>query len=74
MAEIYYILKVQGKAKIPDYIQVRDAHFTLIGYFRPNRGQRHSHAETPDPKQALFNQIELLAEDIPFGKITQIQI
>jgi hypothetical protein len=70
----YYILKVQGKAKIPDYIQVRDAHFTLIGYFRPQRGQRHSHSDAQDPRQALFQQIEALAVDIPFGKITPVEL
>ncbi|MDX1907665.1 MAG: fructose-6-phosphate aldolase [Bacteroidia bacterium] len=36
----YYLMKVKGKAKIPDYIQLRDADFTLIGYFRPGRDER----------------------------------
>ena len=33
-------MKVKGKAKIPDYIQLRDENLTLIGYFRPNRKER----------------------------------
>jgi hypothetical protein len=68
----YYVLKVKGKAKIPDYIQVRDESFTLIGYFRPER-----HANTTrkiDEHKELFAKIELLAESIPFGQVTKIEI
>ncbi|MCE3008367.1 MAG: fructose-6-phosphate aldolase [Bacteroidetes bacterium] len=72
MKKIYYVLKVQGKAKIPDYIQVRDADFTLIGYFRPNRSQRTSRANA-DPQQDVFHKIEEMAETLPFGKITKIE-
>ena len=32
-----YIIKVKGKAKIPDYIQLRDEKFVLIAYFRADR-------------------------------------
>ena len=32
-----YIIKVKGKAKIPDYIQLRDENFVLIAYFRADR-------------------------------------
>ena len=32
-----YIIKVKGKAKIPDYIQLRDDSFILIAYFRADR-------------------------------------
>ena len=32
-----YILKVQGQAKIPNYIQLRDDNFRLIAYFRVDR-------------------------------------
>ena len=32
-----YIIKVKGKAKIPDYIQVRDENFVLVAYFRADR-------------------------------------
>lgn len=69
MKTIYYVLKVEGKAKIPDYIQVRDASFTLIGYFRPGRG-----ADKPSEYQELFGKIEKLAENIPFSTITEVSI
>ena len=32
-----YIIKVRGKAKIPDYIQLRNDKFVLIAYFRADR-------------------------------------
>ena len=32
-----YIIKVKGKAKIPEYIQLRDDDFVLIAYFRADR-------------------------------------
>jgi len=32
-----FIIKIRGKAKIPDYIQIRDENFTLIDYFRLDR-------------------------------------
>ena len=35
-----YILKIKGKAKIPDYIQIRDNKFTLIAYFRVDNIER----------------------------------
>lgn len=66
---VYYVLKVEGKAKIPDYIQVRDSAFTLIGYFRPGRG-----GEKPSEYKVLFGKIEILAKKIPFGVITKIEI
>jgi hypothetical protein len=34
-----YIIKVKGKAKIPDYIQLRDENFVLIAYFRADRSR-----------------------------------
>jgi len=37
---IYYILKVKGLAKIPDYLQVRDERYTLIFYGRPDRPEK----------------------------------
>ena len=30
-------MKIRGKVKIPDYIQIRDDQFTLLAYFRADR-------------------------------------
>ena len=32
-----YIIKIKGKAKIPDYIQLRDDNMILVDYFRADR-------------------------------------
>ena len=67
----FYVLKVKGKAKIPDYIQVRDEAFTLIDYFRPGRASKHS---ARSPQEELFARIEAAAEGAPFGVITRIEL
>lgn len=69
----YYVLKVKGKAKIPDYIQVRDADFTLVGYFRPGRAVKQ-HGRSQDPQQQLFLTLERLSGELPYGAITPIEI
>ena len=35
-----YILKIKGRAKIPDYIQIRDEDYTLLAYFRVDRPEK----------------------------------
>ncbi|MCS6906013.1 MAG: fructose-6-phosphate aldolase [Bacteroidia bacterium] len=68
--KIFYVLKVKGIAKIPDYIQVRDENFTLIGYFRAGRMELNK----PDVSKEIFVQLEKMTENIPFGKITPITL
>jgi|YNPMSStandDraft_2_1061718.scaffolds.fasta_scaffold00813_8 hypothetical protein len=67
---VFYLLKVKGKAKIPDYIQVRDQNFTLIGYFRPGRGEKAN--KQIDEKSLSY--IEQIADKLEFGKIIKIEI
>lgn len=67
---VYYILKIKGKAKIPDYIQIRDADFTLIGYFRPDRNEKIDKT-IKDPEQARV--IEAMIPTLPYGKIEKIE-
>lgn len=38
----YYLLKVKGVAKIPDYIQIRDERFSLVCYIRPDRTEKRT--------------------------------
>jgi hypothetical protein len=68
----YYVLKVKGKAKIPDYIQVRDESFTLIGYFRPGRNNKTGRMAKEE--QALWRQIEEQVSDAPYGVVTKVEI
>ncbi|MEL6252550.1 MAG: fructose-6-phosphate aldolase [Bacteroidota bacterium] len=68
----YYLMKVKGKAKIPDYIQLRDENLTLVGYFRPNRKERLSKV-VPDPDQAAI--IQKAIDDMEdYGKITKVEV
>lgn len=68
----YYLMKVKGKAKIPDYIQLRDENLTLVGYFRPNRKERLTKV-VPDPDQAAI--IQQAIDDMEdYGKITKVEV
>ena len=66
-----YIIKIKGKAKIPDYIQLRDENYVLIAYFRADK--------TPKglEKYGLAGKEEELAkiiQEMPFGKIQKLPI
>lgn len=66
-----YILKIKGKAKIPDYVQLRDDKFTLLAYFRVDR-----------PEKALAKcgygdkemEIKKIIDALPFGKVQKLEI
>ena len=66
-----YILKIKGKAKIPDYVQLRDDNFTLLAYFRVDR-----------PEKALVKcglgdkeiEITKIIAELPFGKVQKLEI
>jgi hypothetical protein len=70
-ANIIYLIKIKGKAKIPDYVQVRDKDFTLIGYYRPGRNERSIRSMD---LSAYHAEIEALIAEIPFGKITPFEL
>jgi hypothetical protein len=64
-----HILKIKGKAKIPDYIQIRDDDFTLKAYFRVDRPEKSL------IKIGLEHRLEellKLIEEMPFGKVLKI--
>jgi hypothetical protein len=66
-----YIIKIKGKAKIPDYLQVRDDNFTLVCYTRTDRPERALE------KCGMGEHIEIIKqkmEEIPFGQMTKIDL
>jgi len=65
-------MKVKGKAKIPDYIQLRDENLSLVGYFRPNRKERLSKVVS-DPGQAAIIQEAIDAME-DYGKICKVEV
>jgi hypothetical protein len=66
-----YLIKIKGKAKIPDYAQLRDDNFTLIAYFRTDRPDRALDKCGLTDKTA---QIMAIIKDMPFGKMQQIEL
>jgi hypothetical protein len=66
-----YIIKVKGKAKIPDYIQLRDEKFVLIAYFRADRPLKNIERYGLEGKEAA---LETLIRDLPFGKLQKLEI
>ena len=68
----YYLMKVKGKAKIPDYIQLRDENLTLIGYFRPGRKERlEKVVKNEAHAKHLHSVIEEMTE---YGRMTKIEL
>jgi hypothetical protein len=66
-----YLIKIKGKAKIPDYAQLRDDNFTLIAYFRTDRPDRAL------DKCGLSSQMEkimTIVSEMPFGKMQKIEL
>ena len=69
-----YIIKVKGKKKIPNYIQLRDENFNLVSYFSYREGR---------PIQVKLDKLgirmpeqEFLAfiEELPFGKLQKLEL
>ncbi|TCK84986.1 hypothetical protein C8N28_0282 [Albibacterium bauzanense] len=69
--EDMYIIKVKGVAKIPDYVQLRDDEFTLLAYFRVDRPDKSLDKVGLGSKKDV---IMKLVSDIPFGKITKLEL
>lgn len=66
-----YIIKVKGKAKIPDYIQLRDENFVLIAYFRADRPLKKLEKYGLEGKEEALREV---IETIPFGKLSPLEI
>ena len=66
-----FVLKIKGKAKIPDYVQLRDENFSLLAYFRADR-----------PEKALIKaglaekeiEIKAFIAGIPYGKVVKLEL
>ena len=66
-----YIIKVKGKAKIPDYIQLRDENFVLIAYFRADRPLTKLEKYGLEGKE---QELGALIEQLPFGKLQKLEV
>ena len=63
---VMYIIKVKGKAKIPDYIQLRNEEFILVAYFRADRPLKDLHRYGLEGKEIEL--AEVIA-GLSFGKL-----
>ncbi|WP_158857170.1 fructose-6-phosphate aldolase [Lunatibacter salilacus] len=66
-----YIIKVKGKAKIPDYIQIRDENFVLVAYFRADRPLKNIEKFGLEGKE---QELESLIKELPFGKLQKLSL
>ncbi len=66
-----YIIKVKGKAKIPDYIQIRDENFVLVAYFRADRPMKNIEKFGWEGKEEAL--VKLISE-LPFGKLQKLDL
>jgi hypothetical protein len=68
-----YIIKVKGKKKIPNYIQLRDDNFTLVGYFSFREGRSFTGLD----KFGLAGKekaLEDLVKKLPYGKLQKLEL
>ncbi|MBL4654354.1 MAG: fructose-6-phosphate aldolase [Bacteroidia bacterium] len=66
-----YIIKIKGKVKIPDYIQIRDDAFSLLAYFRADRPEK---ALTKMGLQEKITEIAGLINEMPYGKLQKLDV
>ena len=66
-----FIIKVKGKAKIPDYIQLRDQNMVLVAYFRADRPLKILKKLGLEGKEESF--LRLIAA-LPFGKLQKFTL
>ncbi len=66
-----HIIKVKGKAKIPDYIQLRDDNFVLIAYFRADRPLKNLEKYGLEGKEEI---LQTIIDALPFGKLQKLII
>lgn len=64
----YYLLKVKGVAKIPDYVQIRDDRFSLVCYVRPDRTDKRTSLPT-----GFIEAVSELFPCIPYGEMRLVE-
>lgn len=69
--EEMYIIKVKGKAKIPDYIQIRDQDFVLVAYFRTDRPLKRMDKFGLEGKD---QELKDLIQELPYGKLQKLEL
>ena len=63
---MFYILKIKGTKKIPDFIQIRDEKMTLRAYFRVSQKEI---GFIKNNLEEYSQEMTKIIEKLPFGKI-----
>lgn len=66
-----YLIKIRGKVKIPDYVQLRDDKFTLLAYFRADRPENALQKAGFGDKEERIKEI---IASLPYGKIQKLEL
>ena len=66
-----YIIKIKGKAKIPNYIQLRDDNFILIAYFRADRPLTKLERYGLEGKEKALQSV---VNNLSYGKLQKLEI
>lgn len=66
-----YIIKIRGKVKIPDYVQIRDDKFTLLAYFRADRPENALQKCGLGDKE---KEMKVIIEKLPYGKLQKLEL
>lgn len=66
-----YIIKIKGKVKIPDYVQVRDENFTLLAYFRADRPEK---GITQCGLGDKISEVKSFIDQMPFSKLIKLEV
>jgi len=66
-----FLIKVQGKNKIPDYVQLRDENYKLLAYFRADRPEK---ALIKCGFEAHISRFKDIINNMPFGRMTKISL
>lgn len=66
-----YIIKIRGRVKIPDYVQLRDDQFTLLAYFRADRPEKA--LEKCGYKEQI-GEIKEVIGNMPYGKLQKLEL
>lgn len=66
-----YLLKIEGKAKIPDYVQLRDKDYNLLAYFRVDRPEK---ALEKCGFENKMDDIKKFIDAMPFGEVQSLEL
>ena len=66
-----FIIKIRGKVKIPDYIQIRDDQFTLLAYFRADRPEEALKKIGLSEKE---QEVKKIISELPYGKLKKLEV